>query len=100
MDKAEFENLLVRIDDLLIDVDYWRQQITDCKECQGWAEEDPQNMCPSCRAALEKELKALKKISANDEMRMNMTSLKEALENDTTGELVEIFRQSRNKRHE
>jgi len=95
MTKSEFENLLVKIDDLLIDVDYWRQQINDCKECKGWAEEDHKNMCPSCREALQKELQALKRISASDEMRENMTILKKALDDYTTGELTEIFRLSR-----
>jgi len=52
-------------------------------------------MCPSCREALRKELQALKRISANDEMRNNMTLLKKALDDDTTGELAELFKRSR-----
>lgn len=95
MDGDDFIQLLLRIDDQLIDVDYWRQQIDNCQECQGWAVEDHNNMCPSCRKALLKEFKALKRISCNAEMRKNLMILKEALENDTTGELVTIFKQSR-----
>jgi hypothetical protein len=100
LDKDDFKELLLRIDDLLIDVDYWRQQIDNCKECHGWAVEDHKDMCPSCREALLKEFKALKRISSNAEMRKNMMILKKVLEDDTTGELTEIFTLSRKKRHE
>ena len=95
MDRVDFTQLLLRIDDQLIDVDYWRQQIDNCQECRGWAVEDHKNMCPSCKEALHKQMVALKKISANAEMRKNMMILKEALESDTTGELAEIFKLSR-----
>jgi hypothetical protein len=82
---------------MLITVDYWRQQIDNCQECRGWAAEDPKSMCPSCREALQKELEALKKVSCSAEMRKNIMILKEALENDTTGQLTEIFKLSRKK---
>lgn len=100
MNKEDFGELLVKIDDLLLDIDYWRQQITNCQECQGWAAQDHHQMCPACQEALQKQMEALKKISSSTEMRNNMIALKEALEEDTTGELTEIFRMSRQKHYE
>ncbi len=100
MNKNDFRELLIRIDDLLIDVDYWRQQISSCQDCQGWSVEDHHQMCPACTEALHKEMEALKKISRSTEMRKNIMILKEALERDTSGELTEIFRQTRQKHYE
>jgi hypothetical protein len=59
------------------------------------AEEDYQNLCPSCIRALNEEFEALKKLSNNTEMREALKILREALEDDTTGELAEIFRLAR-----
>ncbi len=95
MNKEEFKDLLLKIDDLLIDVDYWRRQIDQCRECRGWAVEDPNDMCPSCRESLHKHLIALQRISNSNEMRKNLIMLKEALEKDRTGELTDIYNQSR-----
>lgn len=97
MDRDDFTQLLLRIDDQLIDIDYWRQQIDNCQECRDWAVKDHKNMCPSCKEVLHKQMEALKKISVNTEMRKNMMILQEALENDTTGELATIFKLSRKK---
>ena len=95
MEKVDFANLLFRIEELLAQVDYWRRQINDCKECKGWGEEDYANMCPSCLKALYQEFEALKKVSEDVEFKEASKLLRKALEGDTTGELAEIFRLSR-----
>ena len=95
MDKVAFANLLFRIEELLAEVDYWRRQINDCKQCRGWGEEDYTNMCPSCLKALYEEFEALKKVAEDVELKKASKLLRKALENDTTGELTEIFRLSR-----
>ena len=95
MERVAFADLLFKIEELLLDVDYWRRQINDCNECKGWGEEDYINMCPSCLKALYEEFEALKKVSSSAEMREALKILREALEEDTTGELAEIFRLAR-----
>ena len=92
MDKEDFANLLFKIEEMLIDVDYWRRQITDCKQCQGWAQADYRHMCPSCLRALSKEFEALKEVAGNVEMRTLLKKLNKELKTDKTGELAGIFR--------
>ena len=69
MEKEGFANLLFRIEELLIDIDYWRRQISDCTQYRGWAEEDYGNLYPSCTKALSNVFESLKKVSENAEMR-------------------------------
>jgi len=92
MEREDFANLLFRIEELLVETDYWRRQISDCKQCRGWAEEDYTNMCPSCLKALAKEFEALRDVAENEEMRALIKQLRKALKDDKTGELAEIFR--------
>ncbi len=92
MDRIVFAKLLMKIEELLAETDYWRRQINDCKKCPGWAVEDHKNLCPSCLHALYEEMEALKKLAVNSEMMECMTRLKEAIDNDKTGELKEIIR--------
>lgn len=95
MEREGFANLLFRIEELLMDVDLWREQISDCKYCLRWAEEDYSHLCPACLRALYEEFKALKAVSGNAEMKEAIRNLKEAFGNDATGELAEIFRLAR-----
>ena len=95
MDKVAFANLLFRIEELLAEVDYWRRLINDCTECRGWGEEDYTNMCPSCLKALYEEFEALKKVSEDAEFKGVSKLLRKALEDDSIGELAEIFRLAR-----
>ena len=95
MERLAFADLLFKIEELMVEVDHWRRKINDCKQCQGWAEEDYFNMCPSCLKALYEEFEALKKVSNSAEMREALKILREALEDVTTGELAEIFRLAR-----
>ena len=92
MEREDFANLLFKIEELLIETDYWRRQISDCKQCRGWAEADYRNMCPSCMKALAKEFEAIKEVAGNEEVRALLRQLKKALKEDSTGELTEIFR--------
>ena len=92
MDKEDFANLLFRIEEMLVDVDYWRRQISECKQCRGWSEDDYKKMCPSCLMALAKEFEKLKEVAENEEMRALIRQLKKALKDDQTGELSEIFK--------
>jgi predicted amidophosphoribosyltransferase len=92
MEKEDFAHLLFRIEEMLVDVDYWRRQISECKECQGWSEKDYRNMCPACLRALNKEFETLKEVAGNEDMRALLKDLKKALKDDKSGELTEIFR--------
>ena len=95
MEREDFAKPLFRVEELLIDGDYWRRQISDCKYCRGWAEEDYRNPCPACLRAVHEEFKAMKKVSGSTEMKEASRNLKEALGNDAAGELVEIIRLER-----
>ncbi len=92
MEREDFANLLFKIEEMLIEVDYWRRQISECKHCRGWSEDDYKNMCPSCLKALAKEFEALRDVAENEEMRALIKQLRQALKDDKTGELTEIFR--------
>ncbi len=95
MEKMAFVKLLFKIEEMLAEIDYWRRQINDCKKCPGWTVEDHKDLCPSCLQALCEEMEALKRLSVNSEMMENMMLLKEALDNDTTGELKGILKLAR-----
>jgi hypothetical protein len=92
MDKEDFANLLFKVEEMLVEADYWRRQISDCKQCRGWSEADYKNMCPSCLKALAKEFEALKDVAGNEEIRALIKQLRKALKDDKSGELSEIFR--------
>jgi predicted amidophosphoribosyltransferase len=92
MEREDLAKLLFKIEELLIEADYWRRQITYCKQCRGWSEEDYRNMCPSCLKALAKEFESLRDVADNEEMRALIKQLRKALKDDKTGELTEIFR--------
>ncbi len=91
MTRIEFANLLFRLEEMLAEVDSYRRQINDCKFCRGWAEEDPQNMCPSCLKALAEEFEAMKTLSTNIEFMNIMRTIKQAVEDDASGELERMM---------
>jgi hypothetical protein len=89
MTRVEFANLLFYLEELLVEVDYYRRQINDCRKCRGW--EDMNNMCPACLEALQSEFEAMKKLSSNAEFMEIMRSIKGALQDDDAGELAQIM---------
>jgi plasmid maintenance system killer protein len=97
METEDFANLLFKIEEMLVETDYWRRQISDCKQCKGWSEEDCRNMCPSCLKALAKEFEALRDAAGNEELRALIRNLKKALKDDKTGEYQRILNQSRER---
>jgi hypothetical protein len=88
MTRVEFANLLFRLEELLIEVDYYRRKINDCHDCRG---EDIKNMCPACLRALRSEFESMKKLSGDAEFMEIMRTIKGALHGDATGELAEIM---------
>jgi hypothetical protein len=95
MNKREFTNLLFRIEELLLEVDYYRRKINDCRVCKGWDEEDLEGMCLFCLRALQEEFEAIKKVAKNEEFNRLMRTIKKALQKEDTGELAEITALSR-----
>jgi len=92
MTKQEFADIIFRLEELLIETDLWRLKIGECGgQCNGSNETDYRKMCPSCSSALQKELEAIKKLTANDEFNGLMSKVKEALEGDRTGEFKQML---------
>ena len=92
MEREDFAYLLFRIEELLVEIDHWRRQVSDCKKCRGWAEEAYGNLCTTCLQALSEEFETLEKVADKAEMGGALRALKHALADDKTGELTLIFK--------
>jgi len=92
MDREDFVYLFFKIKELQIDIDHWRGQISDCRQCRGWAEETFGNLCSSCHQALHEEFKALVTSPDKSELRGTLWNLEHGLSEDKTGELTLIFK--------
>lgn len=87
MTKQEFADLIFRLEELLMEADFWRQKIGECGGiCRGSREEDYRKLCLSCSKALKGEMDAIRRLSENAEFNETMRKVKEAVDGDKTGE--------------
>ena len=92
MTKQEFADLIFRLEELLIEADFWRYKIGNCGgACRGSSEEDYRKLCLACSKALKEEMDAVKRLSKNAEFNETMRMVKEAVDRDTTGEFKGIL---------
>jgi hypothetical protein len=96
MNKEEFLDLVWRLEEMLMSLDYLRGQIENCPEkCYGLDAEEDEGLCPVCCDTFAKVLAEEKRLSEDREYNEVMRKLKEACDEDITGVYERILKQSR-----
>ena len=92
MDKKEFFDLLWRFEEIMMQADYLLNQIGKCgKSCD--IEDD--GLCPECCTVFEKVHAEDKRLAGNKDFRVILRKLKQACDDDKTGEFKRIMSKSR-----
>ena len=91
MDKKEFLELVWRLDEILMTRDHLRNQIDTCEEGCG----DDEGLSDRCSEIYEEILAEDKRLNANKELDVLLKKLKEACDEDNTGEFQRILNQPR-----
>jgi len=94
--QEEFLNLLWRLEEILMQLDYLRGQIGNCQEqCEELDAEDDDGLCPVCRDWFAQVLAEEERLEEDKEFNEVMEKLKKACEEDKSGKLQKILNQSR-----
>lgn len=96
MNKEEFLDLVWRLEEILMQVDHLNSQIGKCPEgCEGLDAEDDEGLCPACCDTFARVLAEEERLGKDKEYNEVMAKLKEACDEDKTGQYERILRQSR-----
>ncbi len=96
MDYEEFLSLLWRLEEMLMQLDYFRNQIGNCpNKCESNGEADDEGLCPTCCEWFEKVLAEDERLGKDTEFDEVTDKLKKACEEDETGRYQRILEQSR-----
>jgi hypothetical protein len=96
MDKEEFIDLVWRMEEILMHLDYLRSRVGNCgKPCKGLAVEDDEDLCPDCCDWFAQVLAEEERLSEDKQYNDVIGKLKEACDEDKTGQYQRILKQSR-----
>jgi hypothetical protein len=92
MSKEEFLDLVWRLEELLMHRDYLQSQIG---KCEGRCDEEDEGLCPACCEAFEKVRAEDDRLIENGELTEVMKKLKQACDEDKSGEYQRLLNQFR-----
>ena len=96
MNQQEFLDLLWRLEEILVQLDYLRGRIGKCEEgCEGRDVVDCEGLCPVCCDIFSMVLAEEERLEEDREFNEVMEKLKKACEEDKSGMLQKILNQSR-----
>jgi hypothetical protein len=96
MNHEEFLNLLWRLEEMLMHVDYLRGQIGKCPEkCEGLDAEHDEGLCPVCCDWFAQVLAEEERLGQDMEFNKVMEMLKKACDEDKSGQYQRLLEQSR-----
>lgn len=96
MNQQEFLDLLWRLEEILVQLDYLRGRIGKCeKGCEGSDAEDCEGLCPVCCDIFSMVLAEEERLEADKEFNEVMEKITKACEEDKSGKLQKILNQSR-----
>ncbi len=96
MNKEEFLALVWRFEELLMQLDYLRNQIGNCPDrCERLETDDDEGLCPICCNTYAKILAEEKRLAKDDEFSLIMKKLKRACDEDLSGTYQRILDQVR-----
>jgi hypothetical protein len=94
--RKEFLDLVWQLEEMLMQLDHLRSQIGNCAEkCEGLDAMDDEGLCPSCCDTFAIVLAEEERLAEDKEYNEVMRKLKEACDEDKTGQYERILRQSR-----
>lgn len=96
MNKQEFFDQLWKVEEILMQLDYLRSRVGNCgKPCEGLDAEDDEGLCPDCCDWFAQVLAEEERLSEDHEYNDIMKKLKQACDQDASGQLKRILNQSR-----
>jgi hypothetical protein len=96
MNREEFLNLVWRLEEILMHVDYLRGRIGKCSGgCEGMDADDDEGLCPVCCDYFAQQLAEEERLSEDQEYNEIMAKLNQACDEDKTGRYRRILNQSR-----
>lgn len=94
MTKEEFAKALFELEEMCSKLKLPLTQVGDCGgQCQGLDEDDYMDLCPQCLDAFYRETGMVRCLSNNSGFVELSRKIENALEQDTKGELAEVFSQ-------
>jgi hypothetical protein len=94
--QEEFLNLVWRLEEKLMQLDYLRGRIGQCPDrCEGLDAEHEEGLCPTCCDWFEKALSEERRLAEDKEFNEIMEKLNRACDGDTSGTYQRILDQSR-----
>jgi hypothetical protein len=96
MNKEEFLSLVWRLEEMLVHVDYLRNQIGKCPDkCESPDADNDEGLCPTCCDWFAKVLAEEERLDNDKEFNEVMRKLKDACSEDKSGMFDKILKQSR-----
>jgi len=96
MTKEEFLNLVWRLEELLLPLDHLRNEVGKCGgKCNGFDGIDDEGLCPTCDDAFIDVLAEDERLDMNEEFNQLLKKVKQACEEDKTGEYQRILDETR-----
>jgi hypothetical protein len=96
MNKEEFLDLVWKLEEMLMHVDYLRSQIGNCPEgCEGLDAEDDEGLCGTCCDTFAHVLAEEERLAEDKEYNEVMRKLREVCDDDKSGMYQRILEQSR-----
>ena len=96
MNQQEFLDLLWRLEEILVQLDYLRGRIGKCEEkCEGRDIEDCERLCPVCCDIFSMVLAEEERLEEDKEFNEVMEKITKACEEDESGNYQKILNQSR-----
>lgn len=94
MNKEEFIELVWQYEEMLNHVDYLNSQIGNCGgQCEGLDADEDEGLCPACCDVFMKVLAEEERLEKDMEYNEVMRKLKEACDEDKSGEYRRILSQ-------
>ncbi len=95
MNKKEFLDLVWKLEEIMMHRDYLRRQIGECGE---GCDDGDEGLCPECSQLFELVITEDERLAKNKELNEVQRKLKQACEEDKTGEYQRILNQSRDSK--
>ena len=96
MNHEEFLDVVWRLEEILMDLDYLRSRVGNCgKQCEGLDAQDDEGLCPDRCDWFAQVLAEEERLSEDKEYNDVMRKLKQACDEDKAGQLERILKQSR-----
>jgi hypothetical protein len=96
MTKEEFLDLVWRLEELLMQLDYLRNRVGKCGvPCEGLDAKDDEGLCPEYCGWFARVLAEEERLTEGKELDDVLKKLRQACDEDKTGEYERILKQSR-----